>query len=223
MSQARWTDVDSYLSGLLLPEDPALAAALETSTARGLPAIQVSPLQGRFLWLLARAQGARSILEIGSLGGYSTIWLARALPDEGRLVTLELNPTHAEVARANLARAGLAHRVEVQVGPALESLDRLAAEGSGPFDFVFIDADKTGYPEYFTRALHLARRGTVIVADNVVRDGAVADPDSADPSVRAVRRLYAMIAQEPRVSATALQTVGVKGYDGFVIALVTGA
>jgi len=208
MSQDRWTQVDEYLCGLLLPADPALEAALESSTARGLPAIQVSALQGRLLWLLARAQGARSILEIGTLGGYSTIWLARALPAGGRLVTLEL--------------AGLADRVEVQVGPALESLDRLNAGHQGPFDFVFIDADKTGYPDYFTRALALSRPGTLIVADNVVRGGAVADAGSTDPSVQAVRRLYTMISNEPRVSATVLQTVGVKGYDGLVIALVTG-
>jgi predicted O-methyltransferase YrrM len=222
MSQDRWTQVDEYLCGLLLPADPALEAALESSTARGLPAIQVSALQGRLLWLLARAQGARSILEIGTLGGYSTIWLARALPAGGRLVTLELDPVHAEVARENLARAGLADRVEVQVGPALESLDRLNAGHQGPFDFVFIDADKTGYPDYFTRALALSRPGTLIVADNVVRGGAVADAGSTDPSVQAVRRLYTMISNEPRVSATVLQTVGVKGYDGLVIALVTG-
>jgi len=221
MSQDRWTQVDNYLSGLLLPGDPVLEAALETSAARGLPAIQVSDLQGRFLWLLARAQGVRSILEIGTLGGYSTIWLARALPAGGRLVTLELDPTHAAVAQENLARAGLADRVEVQVGPALESLDRLATDRCGPFDFVFIDADKVGYPDYFTRTLRLSRRGTVIVVDNVVRDGAVADATSTDPSVQAVRRLYTMMADEPRVSATVLQTVGVKGYDGFVIALVT--
>ena len=222
MSQERWTQVDEYLCGLLLPDDPALEAALRASTARGLPAIQVSALQGRLLWLLARAQGARSILEIGTLGGYSTIWLGRALPASGRLVTLELDPVHAEVARENLARAGLGDRVEVRVGPALESLDRLAVEAEGRFDLVFIDADKTGYPEYFTRALRLSRPGTMIIADNVVREGAVADSASTDPNVQAVRRLYEMISSEPGVRATVLQTVGVKGYDGLLVALVTG-
>jgi predicted O-methyltransferase YrrM len=166
--------------------------------------------------------GAREILEIGTLGGYSTIWLARALPPGGRLVTLELDPAHAEVARANVARAGLAHAVELRVGPALETLPRLAAEGRGPFDLVFLDADKGGYPAYLAWALRLTRRGSLIVADNVVRDGAVIDPASEDPNVLGVRRFLELLAAEPRVSATAVQTVGSKGYDGFAIALVTG-
>jgi predicted O-methyltransferase YrrM len=216
----RWSAVDHYLGHLLLPSDPALDSAVAASDAAGLPAIQVSPLQGRLLAILVAAQGARRILEIGALGGYSTIWLARALPPDGQVITLELNPTHAAVARANVVQAGLGDRVEVRVGPALDSLRALIAEGRGPFDFIFIDADKTGYPEYFALALRLSRRGTMIIADNVVRDGAVADPDSTDANVLAVRQLNDMMANEPRVTATVLQTVGVKGYDGFAVALV---
>jgi predicted O-methyltransferase YrrM len=221
MSEQRWTAVDEYLGKLLLPGDPVLAAALAASAAAGLPAIQVSPLQGKLLCLLAQAQRASAILEIGTLGGYSTIWLARALPPGGRLVTLELDPAHAAVASANFAAAGMTGRVELRLGPALDSLRALAAEHRGPFDFIFIDAEKTGYPEYFSWALRLARRGTMIVVDNVVRDGAIADPASADPDVQAVQRLLAQMAAEPRVKSTVLQTVGVKGYDGFAIALVT--
>lgn len=219
-SLERWTAVDQYLSHVLLHDDPVLDAAVAASDAAGLPAIQVSPLQGRLLAILVAAQQARAILEIGTLGGYSTIWLARALPPGGRVITLEVNPVHAAVARANLAQAGLSDRAEVRVGMAQESLRTLIAEGREPFDFIFIDADKTGYPEYFASALQLARRGTMIVADNVVRDGAVADPASEDENVLAVRRLNDMMANEPRVIATVLQTVGVKGYDGFAIALV---
>jgi predicted O-methyltransferase YrrM len=170
---------------------------------------------------LAQLQGARTILEIGSLGGYSTIWLARALPPGGQLITLEVDPRHAEVSRANIAHAGLADIVEVRLGSALEILPQLAAEGLGPFDFIFIDADKPGYPDYFTWALKLARRGSVIIADNIVRQGAVIDPDSRDANVQGVRAMNELVAAEPRVSATALQTVGSKGYDGFVMALVT--
>lgn len=221
MSQDLWTAVDGYITGLLVPPDPALDAALEASAAAGLPAINVAPNQGKLLMLLARLQGARSILEIGTLGGYSTIWLARALPAGGRLVTLEANPEYAEVARANLARAGFAEVVEVRVGPAAESLPLLAAEGVGPFDVVFIDADKSSTPEYFGWALRLARRGTLIVVDNVVRDGAVVDADSENPAVQGIRRFNELLAAEPRVSATAIQTVGSKGYDGFALALVT--
>ncbi len=220
MNQEQWTAVDRYLTDLLVRPDPALAAALDASVAAGLPAIQVSPPQGRLLELLARLQGARSILEIGTLGGYSTIWLARALPAGGRLVTLELDPKHAAVARANLARAGLDGVAEVRVGPAADTLAQLAAGGAGPFDLIFIDADKAGYPDYFAWALRLARRGSVIIADNVVRQGAVADPASPDPAVQGVRRFHALLAAEPRVSATAIQTVGGKGYDGFTLALV---
>ncbi len=221
MGEERWAEVDRYVTELLLPDDAALDATLAASAAARLPAIQVSPPQGRLLELLARIRGTRRILEIGTLGGYSTIWLARALPPDGRLVTLEGNPHHAEVARANLARAGLERIVEVRVGPAAESLARLAAEGAEPFDLIFIDADKPAYPEYLEWALRLSRPGSVIVADNVVRNGAVADPRSADPSVRGVRRFHEMLAGEPRVSATVIQTVGSKGYDGFALAFVT--
>jgi predicted O-methyltransferase YrrM len=220
--QERWTAVDRYLTDLLVPADAALAATLEESARAGLPPIAVSPTEGKLLHLLARVHGAREILEIGTLGGYSTIWLARALPPGGRLVTLELDPAHAEVARANVARAGLVDVVEVRVGPALETLPRLAAEGRGPFDLVFLDADKGGYPAYLAWALRLTRRGSLIVADNVVRDGAVIDPASEDPNVLGVRRFLELLAAEPRVIATAVQTVGGKGYDGFAIALVTG-
>jgi predicted O-methyltransferase YrrM len=221
MAQDQWTAVDRYLTDLFVPPDPALEAALQASAAAGLPAINVSPNQGKLLQLLARAQGARAILEIGTLGGYSTIWLARALPEGGRLITLESDPKHAVVARANLARAGLAGVVELRLGPALETLPRLAAEGRGPFDLIFIDADKPGYPDYLAWALKLSRRGSLIIADNVVRGGAVADAASDDPRVQGVRRFSELLAAEPRVSATAIQTVGSKGYDGFAFALVT--
>ncbi|WP_437759334.1 O-methyltransferase [Sorangium sp. So ce1389] len=221
MSQERWSAVDRYITDLLVPSDAALDAALGASAAADLPPINVAPNQGKLLHLLARIQGARSILEIGTLGGYSTIWLARALPAGGRLVTLELDPKHAEVARANIARAGLADVVELRLGRALDTLPALAAEGRGPFDFIFIDADKPSNPDYFAWALRLSRRGSVIVVDNVVRKGAVADPESADPNVQGVQRLNELLAAEPRVSATAVQTVGSKGYDGFAIALVT--
>jgi predicted O-methyltransferase YrrM len=223
VAQELWTDVDRYVNDLLVGADPALEAALERSRAAGLPAHDVSPSQGKFLYLLARVQGARSILELGALGGYSTIWLGRALPDDGRLVTLEADPKYAEVAEANIARAGLAGGVELLVGPALDTLPRLAAEGRGPFDLIFIDADKRSNPEYLAWALELSRRGSLIVADNVVRGGAVADPASHDPDVQGVRRFYELLAAEPRVSATAIQTVGSKGYDGFAIALVTAS
>jgi predicted O-methyltransferase YrrM len=187
----------------------------------GLPPSEVSPTQGKLLHLLARLQGARAILELGTLGGYSTIWLARALPSDGRLVTVEADPHRAEVARANVARAGVAELVEVRVGAALDALAQLAAEGGAPFDLVYLDADKRSNPEYLPWALRLARRGTLIVADNVVRGGAVADASSGDPDVQGVRRFLELLAAEPRVSATAIQTVGSKGYDGFALALVT--
>ncbi len=220
MDRDTWNAVDRYVGDLLVGPDPALDGALEASASAGLPAIAVSPPQGKLLMILARAQGARTILEIGTLGGYSTIWLARALPAGGKLVTLELDPKHAAVARENLARAGLSPRVELRVGAARDSLRELLAERHDPFDFIFIVADKPGYPEYFELALQLSAPGTLIVADNVVRDGAVADPDSPDPNVQAVRRYNAMLAAEPRITATVLQTVGSKGYDGFAIALV---
>jgi predicted O-methyltransferase YrrM len=215
-----WTAVDAYISDLLIAHDPALSAALEASAAAGLPAISVSPPQGKLLKLLAQAQHARRILELGTLGAYSTIWLARALPQDGRLITLEVNPHHAEIARANLARAGVADRVEVWLGDARDSLRKLATEGVPPFDFVFIDADKPGYPEYLGLVLALVHPGSLIVADNVVREGAVADAASQDESVQGVRRFNALLAAEPRVSATIVQTVGAKGYDGFAVALV---
>jgi predicted O-methyltransferase YrrM len=223
MAETPWTAVDSYAAGLLIPPDPALDSALAACAAAGLPAISVSPLQGKFLHLLARIQGARSILEIGTLGGYSTIWLARALPASGRLVTLESDPKHAGVARANLERAGLSGIVGLRVGRALDTLPQVAADARGPFDLVFIDADKAGIPEYFGWALRLTRPGSVIVVDNVVRNGAVVDASSEDPSVRGVRRFNEILAAEARVSATTLQTVGIKGYDGFTLAVVNAA
>jgi predicted O-methyltransferase YrrM len=216
----RWTAVDHYLADRLLKPDPALDAALEASAAAGLPPHGVSPTQGRLLELLARLRGAHAILELGTLGGYSTIWLGRGLADDGRLVTLEVNPRYAEVARANIARAGLADLVELRVGPAEQALAQLAAEGEGPFDLIFIDADKASNAQYLTGALELSRAGTLIVADNVVRGGAVLDGDCADSGVQGVRRFFDLVAAEPRVSATAIQTVGEKGYDGFALALV---
>ncbi len=221
MTADPWAAVDRYITELLLPPDPALDAALGASESAGLPPIQVSPPQGKLLQLLARIRGTRRILEIGTLGGYSTIWLAQALPPQGRLITLESNSRHAEVARSNVARAGLADVVDVREGEALESLPKIASEGGGPFDLIFIDADKTAYPEYLSWALKLSRRGTVILADNVVRGGAVADPTSTDPNVRGVRRFNELLATDARVSATVIQTVGSKGYDGFALAFVT--
>jgi predicted O-methyltransferase YrrM len=221
MTQEQWTAVDGYLTDLFVPPDPALEEALRVSAAAGLPSIHVAPNQGKLLHFLARLAGARRILEIGTLGGYSTIWLGRALPAGGRLITIEADPRHAEIARGNLARAGLASVVELRMGPALDILPQLAAEDRGPFDLIFIDADKPAYPDYLTWSLKLSRPGSLIVADNVVRKGAVLDAASADPTVLGVRRFLAMLAAEPRVSATAIQTVGSKGYDGFAIALVT--
>ena len=221
MTPEQWTAVDGYINGLLVPPDPVLEAALQASVEAGLPAISVSPSQGKLLQLLAQIRQARNILEIGTLGGYSTIWLARALPAGGRLVTLELDPKHAEVARANFARAGLSSVIELRLGSALDTLPQLVAEGRGPFDFIFIDADKPGYPEYFKWALKLSRRGSVIIADNVVRNGAVIDANSTDPLVQGVRRFNQLLAAESRVSATEIQTVGSKGYDGFALMVVT--
>jgi predicted O-methyltransferase YrrM len=220
MNPEQWSAVDRYINDLLVPSDPALEAALAASAEAGLPPINVAPNQGKLLHLLARLQGARAILEIGTLGGYSTIWLARALPADGRLVTLEAEPRHAEVARANFRRAGLDRLIDLRVGRALDTLPRLAAEGGGPFDLIFIDADKASTADYFSWALKLSRRGSVIIVDNVVRKGAVADAASSDASVQGIRRFNERLAAEPRVSATALQTVGSKGYDGFALALV---
>jgi predicted O-methyltransferase YrrM len=217
-SEEVWEAVDDYLGATLIGADPALEAALRASEEGGLPAIQVTPLQGRLLNFLASLVGARRILEVGTLGGYSSIWLARALGPDGRLITLEIEPKHAEVARANLARAGLADRVEVRVGPALELLPGVAQEA--PFDLAFIDADKPSNPDYFQWALKLVRPGGLIVVDNVVRQGAVVEADSTDPAVVGVRRVLEMMASEPRVQSTALQTVGAKGYDGFSVSLV---
>ena len=218
MSQDLWRNVDAYIDEKLVGADSALEAALDANSAGGLPAIDVSPSQGKLLYLLAKMNGSRRVLEIGTLGGYSAIWLARALPKDGRLVTLERDPKHAEVARANLARAGLADMAEVQTGDALDLLPKL----KGPFDFFFIDAHKDDYPHHVQWALKLARPGSVMVFDNVIRDGKVIDAKTSDASVRGVRRLNEMIKAEPRVSATAVQTVGVKGYDGFTVAVVTG-
>jgi|SRR5262245_3587127 len=221
MAQDQWTAVDEYLTDLLVPPDPALDAALEASAAASLPTIHVTPNLGKMLHLLARAHGARAILEVGTLGGYSTIWLARALPAAGRLVTLESEPKHADVARANIARAGLSGVVELRLGRALDTLPQVAAEGRGPFDLIFIDADKENNADYFAWALKLSRRGSLIIVDNVVRKGAVIDAATSDPLVQGVRRFLDVLAAEPRVSATAIQTVGSKGYDGFALALVT--
>lgn len=220
MSQERWSAVDAYIEQRLIAPDEVLAAALKDSSEAGLPAIAVSPAQGKLLALIARIHGARRILELGTLGGYSTILLARTLPADGRLITLELNPDYAEVARANIARAGLGERVEIQVGPALDSLMSLGAEGAEPFDLVFIDADKQGTPEYFAAALELTRQGGVIIVDNVVRDGAISEPDTEDPRAQGMQRFHELLAREPRVTATTIQTVGNKGYDGFTLALV---
>lgn len=218
MSQEQWTAVDRYITDLFIPSDSALDAALADSDAAGLPSIHVSPVQGKLLHLLARLQGARNILEIGTLGGYSTIWLARALPAGGRLITLEASPKHAEVARANIARAGLAEVVEVRLGKALDTLPQIADKG--PFDLIFIDADKSGYPDYLPWALQLSRPGSLIIADNVVRKGGVADAANPDPNVQGVRRFSELLAGEPRIDSTVLQTVGSKGYDGFAVSLV---
>ncbi|MBB6143303.1 putative O-methyltransferase YrrM [Silvibacterium bohemicum] len=218
MTQELWTAVDEYSNALLVGADPALDAARERSQQSGLPDIAVSPSQGKFLSLLARIHGAKKILEFGALGGYSTIWLARALPADGRLITLEADPKHADVAKANIASAGFEKLVDVRVGKALDTLPKIDAEG--PFDFVFIDADKANIPAYFTWTLEHSHPGSVIVVDNVVRDGRVIEAESTDPSIQGIRRFNEMLAKEPRVSATTIQTVGSKGYDGFTLAVV---
>jgi predicted O-methyltransferase YrrM len=222
VNEQLWSQVDQYFTDALIPVDPALEGALEASAAAGLPGINVAPNQGKLLHLLARIHGARSILEVGTLGGYSTIWLARALPEGGRLVTLEADPKHAEVASSNIAAAGLADRVDVRVGPALDTLPKLDAEGAGPFDFIFIDADKPSNPDYFTWALKLSRPGSVVVIDNVVRGGRVIEADSESADVQGVRKLHELLKAEPRVTATAVQTVGSKGWDGLTIAVING-
>ena len=222
MSQETWDAVDRYFVDLFVPPDPALEEALRASNEAGLPAINVAPNQGKLLNLLARIQGARKILEVGTLGGYSTIWLARALPPDGKLITLEADPKHADVARANIERAGLSWIVNVRLGRALDTLPQIEAEGHGPFDLVFVDADKPSNPDYFAWALKLTRPGSVLIFDNVVRRAAVIDGDLSDPGVQGTRRLNELLASDPRVDATAIQTVGIKGYDGFAIALVVG-
>jgi predicted O-methyltransferase YrrM len=227
MTDDLWTAVDDYIVERLLPPDPLLDSAVTAGEAAGLPPIAVTPNQGKLLELIARIHGAQHILELGTLGGYSTIWLARALPPGGRLITLEREPHHAEVARASIAHAGLADVVELRVGPALDTLPELHAEGAGPFDLIFIDADKQNYPGYLEWSLKLSRVGTLIIGDNVVRSGAILDPAADDPDfgdggvAAGVRRFYEMLAVEPRVTSTAVQTVGAKGHDGFALALVT--
>ncbi|HSD93098.1 MAG TPA: O-methyltransferase [Methyloceanibacter sp.] len=220
-TDALWTAVDEYIVESLVPDDEALNAALAASEKAGLPPINVAPNQGKLLMLLAHAIGARRVLEIGTLGGYSTIWLARGLAPDGRLITLEANEDYAEVARANIARAGLADRVELRIGRAQDTLPGLAEEA--PFDLIFIDADKPGTPGYFQWAVKLARRGSLIIVDNVVREGAVLEAESGDASVQAMRRFFELAAADPRVSGTAVQTVGAKGHDGLAILLVTSA
>ncbi|SDY87573.1 Predicted O-methyltransferase YrrM [Modestobacter sp. DSM 44400] len=215
-----WREVDDYFVGTLVAEDEALVQTRTASHAAGLPPHEVAPNQGALLALLARAAGARCVLEVGTLAGYSTIWLARAVGPDGRVTTLELDPEYAALARANLERAGVADRVEIVVGPAVDSLAALVDAGAEPFDLVFLDADKPNNPGYLDAALQLTRPGSLIVADNVVRDGAVVDADSTDERVRGVRRFLRMLAEHPHLEATALQTVGTKGWDGFALALV---
>ena len=218
--EKRWKDVDHYFCDNLLTDDPILTSALKASEAAGLPAIAVSPNQGKLLQMLAEMIGARSILEVGTLGGYSTIWLARGLPADGRVVTLEVDARHAEVARKNFSRAALANRIEIWLGKALDTLPKLFAERRGPFDLIFIDADKENIPAYFDWAIQLSRPGTLIIVDNVVRDGEVINARSTDQSVQGVRRFVDQLAKDARVTGTAIQTVGTKGYDGFAIARV---
>jgi predicted O-methyltransferase YrrM len=220
MNQKTWSAVDDYIAENLLPADTVLEAALRSNRSRGLPAIDVSPAQGKLLYLLARMNGAKRILEVGTLGGYSTIWLARALPKDGKVVTLELEQHHADVAQVNFKMAGLSDRIDLRIGPALKSLEMLGAEKARPFDLVFIDADKPNNPSYLTWAMRLSRPGTVIVCDNVIRDGAVIDLRSGDPNVEGARAAFSFMAKAAGLEATAIQTVGAKGYDGFAIAIV---
>jgi predicted O-methyltransferase YrrM len=222
MTEKKWAEVDSFIADLFVNPDPVLDAAMEASEKAGLPEIEVSPSYGKLLFLLARMIGARKILEIGTLGGYSTIWMARALPKDGRLISLEFDPKHAKVARKNIEHAGFAKNVEVRIGKALDSLPKIEAGGEGPFDLIFLDADKPNNPAYFEWALKLSRKGSLIVADNVVRLGQLTDSKSTDPSVKGVRHFMEVVARDKRVSATAIQTVGVKGHDGFALALVMG-
>jgi len=215
-----WRKVDSFFTDALISADPALGAALAANREGGLPAIDVTPLQGRFLEIFLRSTGAKRVLEIGTLGGYSTIWMARAIESSGRVITLELDQHHAAIARRNLKEAGVADRVDLRVGPASESLAALVDQNTTPFDFIFIDADKAGYPDYIQWSLKLSRPGTLIIADNVVRDGKVIDPNDPDANIHGVRRFTDIVAAEPRLSTTVMQTVGSKGYDGFAISIV---
>ncbi|MER8576652.1 O-methyltransferase [Mesorhizobium sp. M1338] len=220
MSKTSWAAVDDYIVGSLFEADPVLDAVLAANHDHGLPAIDVSPAQGKLLSLLVRIQGAKKVLEIGTLGGYSTVWMARALPVDGKIVTLELDPLHADVAQSNFERAGVSERVELRVGPALQSLAALGAENAGPFDLVFIDADKPNNPHYLSWAMRLSRPGTVIICDNVIRDGAVLDQGGRDPNVEGARAAFSFIGGEKHLDGTGIQTVGAKGYDGFAIAIV---
>jgi predicted O-methyltransferase YrrM len=217
---AIWSKVDNYLAETLIPADPILEAALAANTAANLPAIDVTPTQGKFLHLLARIQNAKRILEIGTLGGYSTIWLARALPENGKLITMEFEPRHAAVAQANIQNAGLDHIVEIRIGRAADSLALLHQQNPVPFDLIFIDADKPSNPIYLEWAIKFSRKGTLIIVDNVIREGKIADPDSPDDKVQGTRTMFEMLAANPGLEATALQTVGSKGYDGFAFAVV---
>jgi predicted O-methyltransferase YrrM len=221
IQDALWTDVDRYLNATLVPSEVVLESALAANAAAELPSIDVSPTQGKFLHMLALMLGARRILEIGTLGGYSTIWLARALPRNGRLITMEFSPKHAAVAEENIARAGFEKIVEIRIGPAADSLAQLHAENPQPFDLIFIDADKPSNPTYLEWAIKLSRKGTLIVVDNVIRDGEIANASSTDPAITGTRAMFEMLSANPRLCATALQTVGSKGYDGFALALVT--
>jgi len=220
MSQKTWSAVDRYIADALIPADPILDAASEANATAGLPSIDVTPNQGKFLHLLARVQGAKRILEIGTLGGYSTIWLARGLPSDGRLITLEFDPKHAAVAQSNIARAGLSEVVEIRLGAAADSLAQLHKEAAMPFDLIFIDADKPNNSVYLEWAVKLSRPGSLIICDNVIREGEIVNADSLDSSVQGTRAMFELISANPRLDATALQTVGNKGYDGFAIALV---
>jgi predicted O-methyltransferase YrrM len=221
MSKETWAAVEHYYGNLLAPDDAALEYVLQSSEAAGLPRIQVSALQGKLLHLLALMVAARNILEIGTLAGYSAIWMARALPEDGQLITLEANEKHVQIARDNFARAGTAGKIELRFGKALDTLPQIAAQGRGPFDLVFIDANRSNLPEYFAWSLRLARRGSVIVVDNVVREGGVLNVESSDPDIQGIRRFAEMAAAEKRVSSTVIQTVGSKNYDGFAMLLVT--
>jgi predicted O-methyltransferase YrrM len=220
MSNELWTAVDTYIAQNLIPSDPALEETLKANAEAGLPSIDVSPAEGKFLHLLAKIKGARRILEVGTLGGYSTIWLARALPQDGKLITLEVVPKHAEIAAKNIARAGLASLVEQRVGPALESLAQLQAEHTAPFDLIFVDADKPNNPNYLDWALKLSHPGTIIITDNVIREGDILKADDPDPTIQGTRQFFEKLGSNPRLEATALQTVGCKKHDGFAIAIV---